>query len=78
MLEDRRISAMIPRSWEKSFNNGIVILVKMKRCNQCKGKILCDEFKNQVIKNKNFEAILKILERDIRNQFGHMPLFYKL
>ena len=32
MLEGKKISAMLPISWKKSFNNGVVIPVKMRRC----------------------------------------------
>ena len=77
MLEGKQISAMLPRSWKKSFDNGIVIPVKMKRCNECKGKILCDECRNQVNENKKFEVNLNFLKRDVPNQFGQMILYYK-
>ena len=56
MLEGKRISAMLPRSWKKSFNNGVVIPVKKRRCNNCNGEILCNECDNQVNENKDFEA----------------------
>ena len=39
MLEGKQISAMLPRSGKKSFDNGIVIPAKMKRCNTCKDGI---------------------------------------
>ena len=38
MLEGKKISAMLPRSWKKSFNNEIIIPTKMRRCNECKAK----------------------------------------
>ena len=53
MLEGKKISAMLPKSWKCSFDNGIVIPVKMKQCNECKGEILWDECNNQVKKTKN-------------------------
>ena len=52
MLEDKKISAISPRSWKKSFKNGVIIPVKRKHCNECKRKILCDECNNQVNENK--------------------------
>ena len=52
MLEGKSLSAMLPRSWNKSFNNGTVIPVKMRRCNKCKGERLCDKCNNQVNENK--------------------------
>ena len=62
---------MLPRYWKQSFNNGVVIPVKMRRCNSCNGGILCNECNNQVIENKEFEANLNLLKRDVPNQFGH-------
>ena len=41
MLHGKKISAMIPRSWKKSFNNGVIIPTKMRQCNECKDGILC-------------------------------------
>ena len=68
---------MLPRSWKKSINNGIVIPVKMRRCNDCKGEILCDDCNNQVNQNKNFEANLNLMKSDIPNEFGHMLPYHK-
>ena len=78
MLEGKQISAMLPRSGKKSFDNGVVIPVKMKRCNDCKDKILCDECNNQVNENKKFEANLTSLKKDLPIQFGHKRPYYKL
>ena len=47
MLEGKKISAMLPWSWKKKFNNGIVVPVKMRGCNESKGEILSDDCKNQ-------------------------------
>ena len=57
MLEGKKISAMLPRPWKKSFDNGIVIPVKMKRCSEGKSRILSDECNNQVNDNKNSKQI---------------------
>ena len=51
MLEGKKISARLPRSWKKSMNNGVVIPVKMRRCN------------NQVNENKKFEANLNFFKK---------------
>ena len=48
MLQSKKISAMLPRSWKKSFNNGIIIPVKMRRCNESNDKMLCITCNNQV------------------------------
>ena len=70
MLEGKKISAMLPRSWKKSFNIGIVIPVETRRCDECKGEIFCDDCSNQVNENKQFEANLNVLKREAPNEFG--------
>ena len=56
MIESKKISAMLPRFLKKSFNSGVVIPVKMRRCKNCNGEILCKECNIQVNENKEFEA----------------------
>ena len=41
MLEGKKISAMLPKSWKKLFNIGIVIPAKIRRCDKYTSKILC-------------------------------------
>ena len=41
MLDGKKITAMLPRSWKKSFNNGVIIPTNMTHCNVCKDGILC-------------------------------------
>ena len=76
MLDGKKISAMLPRSWKKSFNNGIVIPTKMRHCNTCKDGILCITCNNQINEHKEFEANLNLLKRDVPNRFGHMLPYY--
>ena len=57
MLQDKKMSAMLTRSWKKSFNNGILVHAKKKQCNECKVEISCDECNNQVNENKNIKLI---------------------
>ena len=68
---------MLTKSRKKSFDTGIVIPVKLKRCNECKDEILCDECNNQVNENKKVEANLSLLKRGVPNQFGHMIPHYR-
>ena len=35
MSEGKRISAILPKSHKKSFNNGVIIPTKMRFCNEC-------------------------------------------
>ena len=68
---------MLPRYWKKLFNSGVVIQAKMRFCNKCKDKTLCDECNNQVNENKDFEAILNLLKRQAANEFGHICPYFK-
>ena len=38
MIDGEKISVMLPRSWKKSFDNGIIIPAKMRFCHECKNK----------------------------------------
>ena len=64
MLKGKKISAMLPRSWKKSFNNGFIIPTKMRHCNACKDGILCTTCNNLINENKEFEANLSLLKRE--------------
>ena len=56
---------MLPKSWKK--NHSKVELsnqpAKMRFCNECNDKILCDGCKGQTNENKEFEANLNLLKR---------------
>ena len=67
---------MLPRSWKKSFNNGIVIPTKKRQCNECKNEILCTKCSLLINENKEFEANLNLLKTDVPNRFGHMLPYY--
>ena len=73
----KKITAMLPRSWKKSFNNGVIIPTKMRQCNVCKDGILCTTCNNIINENKEFEANLILLKRKATNEFGYMLPFYK-
>ena len=63
MLDGKKITAMLPRSWKKSFKNGVKIPTKMRQCNSCRDGILCTTCNNQINENKEFEANLNELKR---------------
>ena len=67
---------MPPRSWKKSFINGIVIPTKKRQCSACNDGILCITCNNQINENKNFEANLYLLKRKTPNPFGYMLPYY--
>ena len=69
MLKGKK-TGMLPRSWKKSFINGVVIPTKMRPCNACKDGMLCTTCKNQITENKELEANLKLLKREKPNDQG--------
>ena len=75
MLEGKKITAMLPRSWRKSFNNGYIIPTKMRQCDICNDKLFCEKCNNQVNEIKEFEAKSNLLTRNSPNEFGSMLPF---
>ena len=39
MIKGKKISAMLPKTWKKSFDNGVVIPPKMRFCKECADKL---------------------------------------
>ena len=78
MLDGKKMTAMLPRSWKESFNNGVIIPTKMRQCNECKDEILCVTCNNRINENKEFEANLNLLKRKAPNEFGYMLPYYKI
>ena len=72
MIEGEEISAILPRSWKKSFDSGIVLPRKLRFCNECNDKTLCNKCNYQINENKEFKANLNELKRQAPNDFGHM------
>ena len=60
-IEGENISAMLPKSWQKSFIGGIAMPAKIRFCNECTDKVTCKRFISQVNENKEFEDILNEL-----------------
>ena len=77
VLEGKKISAMLPRSWKKSFSKGIVIPAKMRICNECSKEKPFDRCNIQVNGKKEFEANLNELKRQPPNEFGYMLHYFK-
>ena len=76
MIEGQKISALLPKSWKKSFDSGINIPTKMRFCNECNDRKMCDKCNNQINENKEFEANLNELKRHQPNEFGQMLPYY--
>ena len=76
MIEGKKVTAMLPRSWKKSFDSGIIIPTKMRLCNECVDRKMCDNCNNQINENKEFEANLNELKRHPPIEFGHIFPYY--
>ena len=76
MKESKKISAMLPRSWKKSFDSGIIKPTKMRFCNECNDKIMCYRCNKKINENKEFEANLNLLKREAPNELGYMLPYY--
>ena len=72
MIEGEKISALLPKSWKKSFDSGIIIPTKMRFCNECSIEKTCNKCNNNINENKEFEANLNELKRHPPNDFGYM------
>ena len=62
---------------EETFQNGVLVPLKMKRCDEFKDIILSATCNNRINENEEFDANLNLLKRKTPNQFGHMLLFLK-
>ena len=49
--EGKKLSAMLPRTWRKPFNNGVIIPTKMGFCNECNDRKMCNKCINQYNEN---------------------------
>ena len=75
MIKDEKTSTMLPKSWKKSFNSGLVITAKMRFCNDCTDKIKCKSCDRQIDKNKEFESKefnSNLLNRQAPKQIDYM------
>ena len=66
---------MLPRSWSKSFDSGIVTPRKKRFCNKSKVERMCDKCNIQINENKEFEANLNELKGHRPIEFSHMLPF---
>ena len=78
MIEDKQISALLTKSWKKSFVSGIIMPTTMKYCNECDVKKMCTKCDIQINENKEFEVNLDKIKRQPTNEFGHMLPHYKI
>ena len=78
MIDGKKVSAMLSRSWKNSFDSGIIIPARMKFCNECNDKKNCNKCNYQINENQEFEANLKEIKRHPPNDFGYMLPYYEI
>ena len=78
MIEGKKVSALLPRSWKKSFINGVLRPKRMRFCNECNHKKMCDKCSYNINQNKEFQANLNELKRHPPNEFGYMLPYYEI
>ena len=67
---------MLPKSWKKSFDIGVIIPKNMRFCNECSIEKTCNKCNNIVNENKALEAKLNEIKRHPPNNFGYMLPYY--
>ena len=77
MIKGEKISALLPRSWKKSFDSGVIKPTKMRFCIECNDKKACNKCNYQINENKEFKANLNELKRQPANEFGKMLPYYE-
>ena len=54
MFDGDKLIAKVPLSWEKSFNYGVKIPLKLKFCKKCCKNVLCDDCDKIVNEKRTF------------------------
>ena len=57
MIEGKKVSALLPISWKKLFDSGIIIPTKMRFCNECNDKKCAINVTFKSVKLKNSKLI---------------------
>ena len=58
MIESKKVSALLPKSWKKSFDSGKIMPTRMRFCNECNNKKICNKCNDQSNENKDFDGNL--------------------
>ena len=77
MREGKKLPAMLTKSWKKSFISGVVILTKIRFCNECYSKILCTKCNTQTNENKVFAANLNLIKQEASYDIDQMLPYFK-
>ena len=75
-MEGNESSGLLHKNWKEFFDSGKIIPTKMRFCNECNVKKVCNKCDNQINGNKEFEANLNFLKRQPPKKFGSkLPYF---
>ena len=58
MIEGKKVSALLPKRWKKSLDNGKIIATKMKFFDESNDKKVCNKCNNQINEITDFEPNL--------------------
>ena len=72
MIEGRKVSALLPKPWKKSFDSGLIIPKTMRFCNECNDKNVCNKCSYRINGNNEFEANLNELKTHPPDGVGYM------
>ena len=56
MIQGKKVSALLPKTWKNSFDREIVIPTKMRFCNECDDKKMCNNCNNQINEKKRNQS----------------------
>ena len=68
---------MLPKNWKKLFDSGVMIPAKMRFCIDCTDNENWHRCNRLVNENKDIEANLNELKRQVLNEFCHMLPYFK-
>ena len=62
MIEGKKLSALLSKSWKKSFDSGLFIPTKRRFCNECDDNKMCNKCTHQIYVFKEIEANINELK----------------
>ena len=77
MIQGKKVSALLPKSWKKSFDSGIIIPTGLRFYNERNDLKMCNKCNKKINENKEFEANLNELKQHAPYEFGYILPYYK-
>ena len=76
--KSKKVSALLAKTWKKSFDSGIFIPMKMRFCNECTDILICNRCNNQINKYKELESKIYFLLKDKLPASSFLSFLFKL